>query len=112
MNSVAADDRHRAGQPENARPATRAEQFHCTETVRLIRLRYGGMLLRALDEEIATGNGTPRIREHRAALAPTYDHWAEDATAATPQETIPFGKLAAVQHAAILVTSTFARAAR
>lgn len=104
----ARQDEYRAGLPESDRPATRAERFGCLDVVHMFRLRYGGMLLRALDGELAIGNGTPLIREHRGSLSAVYDAWVAEAEAETSSEPIPLGKLAAVQYAAILATSVYA----
>jgi hypothetical protein len=109
MGRLAAQDQHRSAAPDSDRPATVAERFGCADLVHCFRLRYGGMLLRALDAEIAIGNGTPTIRSERAALADVYDAWVDAAEATTPDEPIPFDKLVGVQYAAILAAARFAR---
>nr|WP_246211599.1 M14 family zinc carboxypeptidase [Phytoactinopolyspora alkaliphila] len=104
----AQQERYRAGQPDADRPATKAELFGCLDRVHCFRLRYGGMLLRALDGELAIGNGTPAIRAQHAALATAYDAWVSEAEEGTTSTLIPLGDLAAVQYAAILTTSVYA----
>ncbi|SDU53091.1 M14 family zinc carboxypeptidase [Jiangella alkaliphila] len=99
---------HRAGHPDSQRPATVSERFGCLDMVHMFRLRWGGTLLRALDGELAIGNGTPVIREQRAAMDALYETWAAEATEVTPAQAIPYGKLAAVQYAAIIVTAAHA----
>jgi hypothetical protein len=108
FEQLARQEAHRAGQPDAARPATRAERFGCLDQVHCFRLRYGGMLLRALDAELAAGNGTPVIRHRHAELAEVYDGWVAEAEAVTSSEPIPLGTLAAVQYAAILAASAHA----
>ncbi|GAA2880158.1 M14 family zinc carboxypeptidase [Streptosporangium fragile] len=100
--------RHRAEAPENDRPATVAERQSCHGTVHSVRLRFGGMLLRALEGELAIGNGTPVIRERARALSETYAAWCAEAEAGTPDETIPIGHLVAIQYGGILAGATHA----
>lgn len=108
LAKAAQQSEHRAGQPETQRPATVSERFGCLDTVHMFRLRWGGTLLRALDGELAIGNGTPVLREQRAAMDSLYEEWAAEASEVTPAEAIPYGKLAAVQYASILVTAAHA----
>lgn len=100
----------RAVQPDNDRPATVAECRTALDLVHSFRLRFGGMLLRALEGELAIGNGTPVIRRHAASLGTVYDTWCAEAEAATADETIPIGHLVAIQYGAILAGA--AQAAR
>jgi hypothetical protein len=95
----------RADEPAAQRPATVAEVASCADVVHSFRLRYGGMLLRALDGELAIGNGTPAIRAERARLADSYARWCELAEAATPAEPLPIRSLVATQYAAMLATA-------
>ncbi|MEV0614436.1 M14 family zinc carboxypeptidase [Nonomuraea sp. NPDC050404] len=92
---------NRAGAAENERPATVAEVISCRDTVHSMRLRFGGMLLRALEGELAVGNGTPVIRGRARELAQTYDEWCAQAEAIEDQ-TIPIRHLVAIQYGAIL----------
>jgi hypothetical protein len=103
-----AQNEHRADQPEAHRRATVSERFGCLDTVHVFRLRYGGMLLRALNGELAIGNATPVIRREQESLDGLYEKWAGEADAMPAADTIPYGTLAAVQFAAILVTATYA----
>ena len=105
----AKQDEGRAALPENDRPATVGERFGCADLVHCFRLRYGGMLLRAMDGELAVGNATPAIRAHQAALSARYDQWSEEAQRAITADTIPIRKLVAVQFGAILVAAAHAR---
>lgn len=108
LAKIARQSEHRAGLPESERPATVSERFGCLDAVHMFRLRWGGTLLRALDGELAIGNGTPVIREQQATMDALYEEWAAEAAEVTPAQTIPYGKLAAVQYAAILVTAAHA----
>jgi hypothetical protein len=98
----------RADEPAAQRPATVAELASCADVVHSFRLRYGGMLLRALDAELAVGNGTPTIREQRQRLTDTYAQWCELAEQATPAQPLPIRSLVATQYAAMLATARHA----
>ncbi|GAA5066618.1 hypothetical protein HNP84_000978 [Thermocatellispora tengchongensis] len=102
----------RAAQDDSARPATVAERASGEGTVHSFRLRFGGMLLRALEGELAIGNGTPAIRRHAASLTRTYAKWCADAESGTPDETIPIGNLVAIQYGSILAGAAQAAASR
>lgn len=95
----------RAAEPESDRPATVAEVASCAEVVRSFRLRFGGMLVRALDGEIGIGNGTPIIRQQRTLLAAAYQQWCAEAEQAGTDEALPIRTLVATQYAAILATA-------
>ncbi|MFC4059846.1 M14 family zinc carboxypeptidase [Planomonospora corallina] len=98
----------RAQEAEARRPATTAERQSCRETVHSSRLRFGGMLLRALEGELAIGNGTPAIRAHTGALRETYAAWCAEAEAGTPDETIPIRDLVAIQYGSVLAGAAHA----
>lgn len=95
----------RAAEPDSDRPATVAEVASCAEVVHSFRLRFGGMLLRALDGELGIGNGTPVIREQRRRLDEAYQQWCVEAERATPGEALPIRTLVATQYGAILATA-------
>lgn len=99
---AAESDLARARLPESDRPAVVAEQFHSASGVLSTRMRFGGMLLRALDGELAVGNGTPAIRSARARLDEIYSGWLAEAEQPSP---IPLAKLVGVQLGAILATA-------
>ena len=69
-----ADLRH-SGESQAQRAATVAERFSCADLVHCFRLRYGGMLARLLDGQLAIGNGTPPIRRHQRRFAAVYAGW-------------------------------------
>lgn len=99
------EDDYRAQLPEHDRPATVAEEHGLEDVVHSFRLRYGGMLLRAIEGEIAVGNGTPAIRRARAALSEHYERWAVEADAATPMPPASIRSLVATQYGAIIATA-------
>jgi hypothetical protein len=96
-----AADRTRADLPENARPATVAERFHAIDVGRMFAVRYGGMLLSALEAELAAGNRTPAIRAQFARLSEIFAEWTVIAEGETAGEQIPISHLVGVQLAAI-----------
>ena len=97
----------RAAEPASQRAATVAELASLRDSVHMFRLRYAGMLLRALDAEVGIGNATPAIRSARARLAAQYDDWvAEDAAAGCAQP-IPIRSLVATQYAALIATAEY-----
>jgi Zinc carboxypeptidase len=105
IGSVPEQDEYRAARPESQRPATVSEEHALADIVHCFRLRYGGILLRALGAEMAIGNGTPAIRRERRRLADLYEKWADEADRATPSQPVPIRGLVATQFGAILVTA-------
>ncbi|HZX01894.1 M14 family zinc carboxypeptidase [Kribbella sp.] len=102
----------RAAEPEAQRPATVAELASVRDSVHMFRLRYAGMLLRALDGEVAIGNATPAIRAAQRRLAAQYDDWLADAAEAASMVQIPIGSLVASQYAALVATADHLTRAR
>ncbi|TDE34897.1 hypothetical protein E1295_36590 [Nonomuraea mesophila] len=99
---IATTDEQRAGGAGNDRPATVAEVSSCRDTLHSMRLRFGGMLLRALEGELAIGNATPAVRTWTRELAGTYDGWCAEAEAGAAHETIPIRHLVCLQYGAVL----------
>ncbi|WP_283135180.1 M14 family zinc carboxypeptidase [Rhizohabitans arisaemae] len=95
-------DERRAKAEENDRPATVAEVFSLRSNLDSFRLRFGGILLRALNGELAIGNGTPAIRAHARALDEVYTRWCDEAETGSGDEIIPIRHLVAIQYGAIL----------
>ncbi|MCW4384693.1 M14 family zinc carboxypeptidase [Salinibacterium sp. SYSU T00001] len=96
----------RGEQPETARPATAAERAGCLETVHMYRLRYGGMLLRALSAECAAGTATHTLRRLVDELEMLYSEWLADAAVDDADaEVIPVSTLVGVQYGAILAAA-------
>lgn len=95
----------RAGLPEVRRPATAAEVFSNEDVVRCFRLRFGGMLLRALDAEVHAGLATARVRRVAERARAVYDGWVAEADSLTGLEVLPVEKLVGVQYGATLAMS-------
>lgn len=104
---IAAGDRVRAEAEPASRRATVAEAFSCADLVHCFRIRYGGMLLRTFEAQLAIGNGTPAIRRELDGLAGTYAEWCERAAADSPATPIPIRDVVAVQYGSILATARY-----
>lgn len=104
---LAEQEERRAALPESDRLATVAEAFTGADLVHCFRLRYGGMLLRALEAEIAIGNGTPVLRAQAARLGARYEEWGAEALKVTPPHTVALRNLVGVQYGAILAAASY-----
>lgn len=102
----------RAAEPASQRPATVAEVASLSDSVHMFRLRYAGMLLRALDAELGIGNATPAIRSAQARLAAQYDAWIAEAEEGASMVQIPIRSLVASQYAALVATADHLNRAR
>jgi hypothetical protein len=90
------------------RPATIAEVASVTETVHMLRLRSGGMLLRALEDERQAGNTHAALRSAHERLDARYRLWCAEARKDARQAGLvlnPIRALVATQYAAILATA-------
>lgn len=87
------------------RLATTAELSSLTGHVHETRLRFAGMLLRALQGERAVGNVRGPVRAALAELAPRYEGWVEADAADLQLEPVPVRRLVGVQHAATLAAA-------
>ncbi|WP_242090833.1 M14 family zinc carboxypeptidase [Curtobacterium sp. DN_7.5] len=104
LAGIADTDRARADHEPADRTATVAERFGCEDLVRCFRLRYGGMLLRALEVETTAGTAPAPLRRLRDQLAERYAEWqADDLPDAAP---IPIRTLVGVQFGAILACAS------
>jgi hypothetical protein len=95
-------DDARADLPEADRPATVAERFGCEDLVTCFRLRYGGMLLRALEAEVNAGVAPAAVYRLARELDEIYTAWQDAAAAADTAVVIPIAKLVGVQYGAVL----------
>ncbi|HEY0188741.1 MAG TPA: M14 family zinc carboxypeptidase [Cellulomonas sp.] len=94
------------GTPEGERIATVAEVFSNQDVIRCFRLRYGGMLLRALEAEVVAGVATARTRRVHEQAAELYAEWAEEArTGAAGLQVLDVHRLVGVQYGATLALS-------
>lgn len=95
----------RSKQADSDRPATVAEANSLALNVHEYRLRYGGILRRALRGEAAVGNVRGVIREALAEVEQRYAEWlAEDARVAE-LEPIEIRRLVGVQYAATVAAA-------
>lgn len=94
----------RAEHVADDRMATVAEQVTAVDQDTAVRLRFGGMLLRALDGVVVSGTATAGARRAHARLAETYAAWVAEADAER-LETIPIADLVGIQYATVLATA-------
>ena len=105
LESIAEVDRARAQDEPLDRLATVAERFGCEDIVTCFRLRYGGMLLRALEAEVVAGVASAPLRRLADRMRELYGSWQEEAAAANTAEVIPIASLVGVQYGAILAAA-------
>jgi hypothetical protein len=95
----------RAERAELRRAATAAEVFSNEDVVLCFRLRFGGMLLRALDAEVHAGIATARVRRVADRAREVYDGWVAEADSLTGLTVLPVEQLVGVQYGATLAMS-------
>ncbi|MEO9322199.1 M14 family zinc carboxypeptidase [Nocardioides sp. C4-1] len=95
----------RAGVASSDREATVAEAASLVTQLHAFRLRFGGMVVRALQGEIALGNVREPVRRHAADLGATYEAWVADDAVAVQHDPIPIGDLVTVQYAATIAAA-------
>ncbi|MFJ6453940.1 M14 family zinc carboxypeptidase [Paenarthrobacter sp. NPDC091669] len=100
--AMAEAESKRADLPENSRFATTAEVFSNEDLVRCFKLRYGSMLLRALQAEVSAGIAPLEVRHAHAKLSATYEDWLSEAQSVKDVEVLPIEKLVGVQYASTL----------
>jgi hypothetical protein len=105
LASIAETDLARAELPESARPATVAERFDREDLVHCFKLRYGGMLLRALEAQTAAGLASPDLRRLTEQLDALYEEWLHTPSIADDAKVIPISRLVGVQYGAILAAA-------
>lgn len=97
--------RRRAAQPSAARAATVAELASIDDVVHGYRLRYGGMLVRLLEAEIAIGNVRPAVRAARERMADRRRAWEALADSVNEAERVPIRSLVSIQYGAMLAAA-------
>jgi hypothetical protein len=102
MTAAGNAEEARAELPESSRPATVAEVFTNADLVRCFRLRFGGMLVRALEAEAVAGIAPVEVRRAAAELRVAYDEWIAESNAVEGLEVLPVEKLVGVQYASTL----------
>lgn len=101
MVTTGAHEHTRAALPECDRPATVAEVFSNDDLVRCFRLRYGGMLLRALDAEVVAGIATARVHRLHRRMTEVFEGWTAEADG-LELEVLDVARLVGVQLGATL----------
>ncbi|MDP3950339.1 M14 family zinc carboxypeptidase [Microbacterium sp.] len=87
---------------EDDRFATVAEVSSLVGLVDLHRLRWGGMLLRALQAEVDAGLASPDVRNTTRDAREMFDGWLREAMARRHATPIPLARVVGVQYGAIL----------
>ncbi|WP_300267234.1 M14 family zinc carboxypeptidase [Microbacterium sp.] len=87
---------------EGDRPATVAELASLDGLVDLHRLRWGGMLRRALRAEVDAGIAAPTVRGAAADAEQLFTGWLRDASAGRSSVPLPLSRVVGVQYGAIL----------
>ncbi|TDW14190.1 M14 family zinc carboxypeptidase [Kribbella kalugense] len=96
-------DRLRAEKEDPARIATVAEKFGLTDMHRSHRLRFGGMLLRAIEGEIGRGSAAAALHPLAQRMRSFYREWQDEAVTLDHElHTVPIKDLVGVQYAATL----------
>jgi len=92
--------------PDTDRPATVAELFSSNQEARFYSVLLPmGMLVRMLEGEISTGNGTPKIREQYKRTLAAFDTFATDLENDLQVRVAPIRNLVAVQLGAVLAAA-------
>lgn len=104
MTALADAEAERARRLDVARIATRAEVFSNEDAVRSFRLRFGGMLLRALEVECAAGVAHDTVRRERDSFRRVYEGWGAEAER-VPLRPLPLTDLVGVQLDAVLAAA-------
>lgn len=99
----AAGSEHLARADQEAdRPATASELEALSGVVRLHRLRWGGMLARALRAEVDAGTAAPEVRRVAVEAQELFDGWLAEALQAGTSIPLPLSAVVGVQYGAIL----------
>lgn len=97
----------RAAAPEAERPATVAEVSALRGLVELHRLRWGGMLVRALRAEVDAGTAAPEVRRAADAAQALFDGWLAEALETGTPAALPLSDVVGVQYGAILAAHAY-----
>ena len=92
----------RRAEAEDDRPATVAELTSLEGVVALHRLRWGGMLRRALQAEVTAGVASPEVRRAAAGIQELFDGWLAESRAGGDAPPLPLAQVVGVQYGAIL----------
>jgi hypothetical protein len=95
----------RSRRPDSDRPATVAEANSLALNVHEWRLRYCGILLRALRGEAAVGNVRAQVRAALGEVEKTYASWVLEDAETAELEPIEIRRLVGVQYAATIAAA-------
>lgn len=102
-SATAAGEEHRArAAQETDRHATLSEVEALSGVVRLHRLRWGGMLVRALRAEVDAGMAAPVVRRVAVEAQELFDGWLQEALRGGGSTPLPLSAVVGVQFGAIL----------
>lgn len=87
---------------EDNRPASVAELASLNGLVDLHRLRWGGMLRRALQAEVDAGLASPEVRAAAQDAEQMFGSWFREASAGRSSVPLPLARVVGVQYGAIL----------
>ncbi|SDS03818.1 M14 family zinc carboxypeptidase [Microlunatus soli] len=103
LTEAAGSERARAAETDRDRIATVAEEFSVLDRNRCFRLRYGGMLVRAVASEVGRGAAPADLHRVHRDLVELYSGWQREAAAGEPDlRQVPINRLVGVQYAATL----------
>jgi hypothetical protein len=103
LTRLAQGDLARAAGIAPERLSTVAEAFSLRDRNRLFRLRYGGMVLRAIEGEVARGAAPAVLHRLQKQLRELYGSWQQEAAALEDDlNRVPISRLVGVQYAATL----------
>ncbi|QTV80300.1 hypothetical protein [Microbacterium sp. NIBRBAC000506063] len=75
--------------------------------VELHRLRWGGMLVRALRAEVDAGTAAPEVRRAADAAQALFDGWLAEALETGTPAALPLNDVVGVQYGAILAAHAY-----
>lgn len=106
MGHIGTSEAARLDRIDPEREATVAEVFSNADMVRMFQLRFGGILLRAIDAEVQAGTAPVGLRRVRERLGAQYDAWCAAADAVEGLTPLPIANLVGVQVASTLAASS------
>lgn len=112
VTSVGQSNLARADLEESTRAATVAERHGVDEVVHMYRLRFGGLLARALRAEAFAGTATAELRRLWREAEGLVEGWRDEASVGDSSTSFPVAALVGVQYGAILAAAAAVRDAR
>ena len=112
MSRIGESERARLDRIAPDRLATVAEVFSNDDIVRCFRLRFGSILLRAIDAPVLYGTAPVRLRLVRERLSAHFEEWCAEASAVEGLVALPVNRLVGVQFASTLAAVALLNAER